>query len=266
MPKTSKKGKKSSKGKTDKTVIKTKITKTVKKVDEPVETPEVVAPVESDSSIEMEQGKTKKEKLAKATEKDVDSKPVVKSKLLKSSNRAKRFRKLEKITAQHRLQRGVIYLGHIPYGFFEEQIREFFSQFGNVTRVKLARSKKTARSKGYAFIEFDDLETAAIAADTMNNRFMFDRRLVCHVVEDEDIHKDLFKYCDKKWKFIPHQKINTNKLNSEKSDEKKYEKVKRLLEQEQVKRERIKEFGIKYNFPGYQAVINAASQQAGDDE
>lgn len=57
-------------------------------------------------------------------------------------------------------------------------MKEFFSQFGNVTRIKLARSKKTARSKGYAFIEFDNLETAAIAADTMHNRFMFDRQLV----------------------------------------------------------------------------------------
>ena len=47
-----------------------------------------------------------------------------------------------------------------------------------MTRVKLARSKKTARSKGYAFVEFDNLETASVAADTMHNRFMFDRQLV----------------------------------------------------------------------------------------
>lgn len=41
-------------------------------------------------------------------------------------------------------ERGVVYLGHIPYGFFEDQIRGFFSQFGDVTRLKLARSKKVS--------------------------------------------------------------------------------------------------------------------------
>ena len=44
--------------------------------------------------------------------------------------------------------RGTIYLGHIPFGFFEDEMRGFFSQFGTVTRLRLARSKKTGRSKG----------------------------------------------------------------------------------------------------------------------
>ena len=30
----------------------------------------------------------------------------------------------------------------------------FFSQFGEVTNVRLSRSKRTGRSKGYAFVEF----------------------------------------------------------------------------------------------------------------
>ena len=37
---------------------------------------------------------------------------------------------------------GVIYLGHIPHGFYENQIRDFFSQFGTVNKVRLSRSKK----------------------------------------------------------------------------------------------------------------------------
>lgn len=132
-----------------------------------------------------------------------------------------------------------------------------------MTRIKLARSKKTARSKGYAFVEFSNLETAAIAADTMKDRFMMDRRIVCHLVEDENIHKNLFKNCNKEWKFVPYQRINTTKLNSAKTDLKKCKKVKRLLEQEKVKRERIKEFGIKYDYPGYTAIVQNALLQSG---
>jgi nucleolar protein 15 len=39
-------------------------------------------------------------------------------------------------------KRGVVYLGHIPHGFYEEELRGFFSQFGEVSRVKVSRSSK----------------------------------------------------------------------------------------------------------------------------
>ncbi len=37
---------------------------------------------------------------------------------------------------------GVIYVGHLPYGFFEKELSGFFTQFGEVTGVKVSRSKK----------------------------------------------------------------------------------------------------------------------------
>merc|ERR1712106_684617 len=49
--------------------------------------------------------------------------------------------------------RGVVYVSHVPHGFYEKQMREFFGQFGTVTDLRLGRSKKTGRSCGYAFIE-----------------------------------------------------------------------------------------------------------------
>lgn len=35
-----------------------------------------------------------------------------------------------------------MYIGHIPYGFFEDEMKEYFEQFGTVTKVRVARSKK----------------------------------------------------------------------------------------------------------------------------
>lgn len=40
------------------------------------------------------------------------------------------------------LQSGVVYIGHLPHGFYEEQLRSYFSQFGTVKRVKVARNKR----------------------------------------------------------------------------------------------------------------------------
>ena len=90
---------------------------------------------------------------------------------------------------------------------------------------------------------------------------MFDRQLVWHLIEDENVHKDMFKYWSKRWKFIPYQKINIKNVNAKKTDEAKCRKVMRLLDQEKMKKERIKELGIKYDFPGYTAIVKQAQQE-----
>lgn len=46
---------------------------------------------------------------------------------------------------------GVVYLGHIPHGFYEDQIRDFFSQFGTVNKVRLSRSKKVGGSHHFQY-------------------------------------------------------------------------------------------------------------------
>jgi nucleolar protein 15 len=33
-------------------------------------------------------------------------------------------------------------------------MKEYFSQYGEVLGIKLARARKTARSKGYGFVQF----------------------------------------------------------------------------------------------------------------
>lgn len=74
--------------------------------------------------------------------------------------------------------RGIVYLGHIPHGFYEDEMKAFFSQFGKVTRVKLCRSEKSGRSKGYGYVEFFHPDVAKIAAESMNNYLMCKKRLV----------------------------------------------------------------------------------------
>ncbi|KAG6879691.1 hypothetical protein C0992_012989, partial [Termitomyces sp. T32_za158] len=51
-------------------------------------------------------------------------------------------RRLEKAKRQNSEDRGVVYIGRVPHGFYEDQMRGYFSQFGDVTRVRLSRNKK----------------------------------------------------------------------------------------------------------------------------
>ncbi|KAI4749807.1 hypothetical protein E4T45_14832, partial [Aureobasidium sp. EXF-8846] len=68
---------------------------------------------------------------------------------------------------------GVIYIGRLPHGFFEAQMREYFSQFGDITHLRMARNKLTGRSKHYAFIEFGSGAVAEIVAKTMDKYLLF---------------------------------------------------------------------------------------------
>jgi len=36
----------------------------------------------------------------------------------------------------------VVYVGRIPHGFYEEQMRAYFSQFGVIKNLRLSRNKK----------------------------------------------------------------------------------------------------------------------------
>lgn len=38
-------------------------------------------------------------------------------------------------------ERGVIYLGHVPHGFYENEMKKYFSQFGEVTNINIPKSK-----------------------------------------------------------------------------------------------------------------------------
>jgi nucleolar protein 15 len=97
-----------------------------------------------------------------------------------------------KKAAPYSERRAIVYISHLPYGFFEKELREYLGQFGPVTNLRIGRSKKTGGSKGYAFVEFKYPEVAKIVSETMNNYLMFDKLVKCEVVAPEKMHKKIF--------------------------------------------------------------------------
>jgi nucleolar protein 15 len=168
---------------------------------------------------------------------------------------SRRFNKL-KVKPEHLKSRGIIYIGHLPKGFAEDELQKFFAQFGKITKIRVARSKKSGRPKGYAFLEFTDKDVAEIAVQTMHGYMMFHRQIECHMVDAA--HKDTFKHGNREWKFVPTQVMFRNKKNAEKTPEQKAARVTGLLGKEKEKRIRLKELGIEYEFPGYQAIVDKA--------
>jgi nucleolar protein 15 len=151
----------------------------------------------------------------------------------------------------------VIYLGHLPSNFEEDELRGFLSQFGDVTHIKLIRARKTANPRGYGFVEFEDPEVAQVVADTMSGYLMGQKRVVCHVLPKEKVHPDLFKGSDRVFKKIDWAGLHRAKVNRPKPAKKMKEITKRLISRDRTRRERLKAMGIEYDFPGYAASNDA---------
>ncbi|TPX33307.1 hypothetical protein SmJEL517_g03719 [Synchytrium microbalum] len=153
---------------------------------------------------------------------------------------------------------GVIYLGRIPHGFYEREMKTYFTQFGKVSRLKLSRNKKTGHSKHYAFIEFEDAEVAKIVAETMHNYLMMNCLLQCKFMPEDEVHPDTFKNTEKPFRPIPFQRLHRQKHNRTKTPEQHAKQVKSLVEREQAKRQKLQEMGIDYDFSGYEALTATA--------
>lgn len=168
----------------------------------------------------------------------------------------KDFVKLAKCTKKPQDEKSsVIYLGRIPHGFYEEQMRGFFQQFGDVLRLRLSRNRKTGKSKHFAFIEFADPSVAEIVADTMDKYHLFDHVLSCQVVPKENIHKKMFDGADAEFRPVDWKAVAQRQHNQPKSYEQKKRNLSRLLKKDEKKRQRLEQLGIDFDFKGYVATV-----------
>jgi len=154
----------------------------------------------------------------------------------------------DKTTTKKKGLRGVVYLGHIPDGFFEPQIRKYFNQFGKVQKVRLSRSKKSARSKGYGFVKFARDDVAKIAASAMNNYLMFEKLLKCVYVPPEKVHPETFKGAGLPFKKSYWPILNAIRQNRPKSSAKLATLKKRTAKQMTKRNAKLNAMGINYSF------------------
>jgi len=146
---------------------------------------------------------------------------------------------------------GVIYLGHIPHGFYEEQMLGFFSQFGKVRQVRLSRSKKTGRSRGYAFIQFESNEVAKVVQKAMDKYILCDKLLVCELVKPENVHERMFIGADRKFKRISWRKVAAKQQNRPRTAEEEKDRLRTLKSRHKKQTSKLKAKGIEYELPNY---------------
>merc|ERR1712083_1099068 len=185
---------------------------------------------------------------------------------LNSQQQNKFVEKVNKIKSKGSAKRGVVYVGHVPRGFFEAQMRQYFNQFGNVKRLKLSRSKKTGGSKGYAFVEFSSPEVAQVVADTMNNYLMFHKLLKCEFLPEERVHVDTFKSSGRGFFKPKSQKIDRKRHNQKKSELKLRIAAAKSRSRKNAGLSCLAELGIDFEYPGVVSIKSTGETTVNNDQ
>lgn len=70
-----------------------------------------------------------------------------------------------------------IYVSNLSFNVEDEDLREFFSEYGEVTSAKVITDKFTGKSRGFGFVEMPDDEAAKKAIAELDNATVENRNI-----------------------------------------------------------------------------------------
>ena len=77
-----------------------------------------------------------------------------------------------------------LFVGGLPFKITEDELQTMFAEYGKVSSVKIPLDRNTNRSRGFAFVEFED-EAEGKAAEAALNGKELDGRTI-HVNQARD--------------------------------------------------------------------------------
>lgn len=87
-----------------------------------------------------------------------------------------------------------IYIKNIPMDVTDDEFRELFEKYGEVTSASLARDQETGKSRGFGFVNFVNHEHAALAVEGLNGKdFKGQELYVCRAQKKHEREEELRK-------------------------------------------------------------------------
>ncbi|MES2763879.1 MAG: RNA-binding protein [Bacteroidota bacterium] len=71
-----------------------------------------------------------------------------------------------------------IFVSNISFKVREQALSELFSQYGEVTSVRIIKDKETKRSRGFGFVEMASEDDGQKAIDSLNGTEHYERAIV----------------------------------------------------------------------------------------
>ena len=142
-------------------------------------------------------------------------------------------------------------------------MKAYFSQFGEITKLRLSRNRLTGRSKHYAFIEFSSATVAKIVADTMDNYLMYGHIVKCKFVPKEQLHPEIWKGANRRFKVTPWNRIEKKRLVKGKTRDQWSKSIESEQKKRQDKQEKLKKaLGYEFDLPQLKSVDDVPIQEA----
>ncbi|KAI1447529.1 hypothetical protein F5Y02DRAFT_379626 [Annulohypoxylon stygium] len=151
-------------------------------------------------------------------------------------------------------EHGIVYIGRLPHGFYEHEMRSYFSQFGTIERLRMSRNKKTGASKHFAFIEFTEAPVAEVVAKTMDNYLLFGRILKVKVISKSQVHDDLWKGSNRRFKKVPWNKMAGNNLKKPLSESTWTQRITAEEKRRAQRAKKLQEIGYEFEAPKIKSI------------
>ncbi len=78
-----------------------------------------------------------------------------------------------------------IYVGQLPYNVNESELKELFSEFGEIASVNLIMDRYSGRSKGFGFIDMPNNSEADAAIKALNRTMLKGREIKVNQVQKQ---------------------------------------------------------------------------------
>jgi nucleolin len=102
-----------------------------------------------------------------------------------------------------------VFVGNIPYEITDGDLNKLFGQFENVHEVRMAVDRKTGIPRGFAHVEFIDLNSAQRAYDALKDKEILGRKLRVDY-SDKSERQDAFGR-RQRMQYIEPEETNENK-------------------------------------------------------
>ncbi|TVU04671.1 hypothetical protein EJB05_47801 [Eragrostis curvula] len=149
----------------------------------------------------------------------------------------------------------VLYIGHIPHGFYEEQMQGAQDC-----------PEPQGKCKHYGFIEFENPDVAKVVADEINNYLLFEHALQIAPVPPEKVHPKLWKGVRRGFIPVDRAAIERRRHNKDKTIGEHKKMVEGIVKRDEKRRKRINAAGIDYECPTLVGSVQPSAKKIKLDE
>jgi len=92
-----------------------------------------------------------------------------------------------------------IYVSNLSFAVQDEDLREFFAEYGEVTSAKIITDKLTQRSRGFGFVEMPDDAAAEKAIKELDGGMVDGRAIKVTVAKPKEERSQRSSFSKSRW-------------------------------------------------------------------